>query len=253
MDKQVQTINSLSRGLMILDIIHEHGAIGVTELSKLINVNKSSAYRLLKTLEDNGYVEQLAEGGKYALGLKLCKFRERVLDRYEIRAIARPYLEELTRLTSEAAGLSVRKGDVIYLIDCLSSPQYLGVILQVGDREEFHSTAHGKAMFAAFPEEEQLRMLAEIPRERHTDRTIVDEKELIEEARRNLERGFAIDDEETTLGMRCVAAPIYDFSGRVAAAIGISGPVDRVTREKIPQYAETVCQIAEKISRKLGY
>lgn len=253
MDKQVQTINSLSRGLMILDIIHEHGTIGVTELGRMIGVNKSSAYRLLKTLEDNGYVEQVAEGGKYALGLKVCKFRERVLDRYEIRSIARPYLEELTRLTGEAAGLSVRKGDTIYLIDCLSSPQYLGVVLQVGDREEFHSTAHGKAMFAFLPDEEKERLLDGIPREKHTANTITDEKELLEEARMIIERGYALDEEETTIGMRCVAAPIFDFSGKVAGAIGISGPVDRVTREKIPRYAETVCQTAGKISRKLGY
>lgn len=253
MEKQVQTINSLSRGLMILDLIHEHGTIGVTELSKLIGVNKSSAYRLLKTLEENGYVEQVAEGGKYALGLKLCKFREKVLDRYAIRAIAHPYLEELTRLTNEAAGLSVRKGDTIYLIDCFSSPQYLGVILQVGDNEEMHSTAHGKTMFAAFPEEEKRRLLKETVREKHTEKTVVDADALMKEARTNAERGYAVDDEETTLGMRCVAAPIFDFSGRVAAAIGISGPIDRVTKEKIPEYAGIVCQIAEKISRKLGY
>ncbi|MBQ7446191.1 MAG: IclR family transcriptional regulator [Clostridia bacterium] len=253
MDKQVQTINSLSRGLMILDIIHEHGSIGVTELSKILEVNKSSAYRLLKTLEENGYVEQIGEGGKYALGLKLCKFRERVLDRYEIRAIAHPFLEELNRITGEAAGLSVRKGDLIYLIDCLSSPQYLGVILQVGDREELHSTAHGKAMFASMPEDEKLRLLKTVPREKHTANTIIGEEELLEEAKRNRERGYAIDEEETTLGMRCVAAPVFDFSGQVVAAIGISGPVDRVRKEMIPRYAETVCQIAEKISRKLGY
>ena len=98
MEKQVQTINSLSRGLMILDLIHEHGTVGVTELSKYLEVNKSTAYRLLKTLEENGYVEQLAEGGKYTLGIKLMKFRERVVDQFTVRAIAHPYLEELTRL-----------------------------------------------------------------------------------------------------------------------------------------------------------
>lgn len=253
MDKQVQTINSLSRGLMILDIIHEKGTVGVTELSKILGVNKSSAYRLLRTLEDNGYVEQVAEGGKYALGFKLCKFREKVLDSYEIRAIAHPYLEELTRLTGEAAGLSVRKGDMIYLIDCFSSPQYVGVILQVGDREEIHSTAHGKAMFASFPPEEQDRLLREVPREKHTVNTIVDAKKLMEESRLNKSRGYAVDEEETTLGMRCVAAPVFDFSGNVTAAIGISGPVDRVTKDKIPEYAGIICGLAEKISRKLGY
>ncbi len=253
MEKQVQTINSLTRGLMILDLIHEHGQIGVTELGKYLGVNKSSAYRLLKTLEENGYVEQVAEGGKYTLGLKLLKFRERILDSYEIRTIAHPFLEELTRVTGEAAGLSVRKGDEFFLIDCCSSPQYLGVILQVGDREEFFCTAHGKAMFAELPLEEQSRLISEAKLEKHTSNTICDAEELIAEARRNKARGYSVDDEETTLGMRCVAAAVYDFSGSVVAAIGISGPVDRVTKEKLGQYAETVSDMAKKISRRLGF
>lgn len=253
MEKHVQTVNSLGRGLLILDLIHEHGSMGVTELSRQLGVNKSSAYRLLKTLEESGYVEQVGEGGKYTLGLKLCKFRERVLDAYEIRTIARPYLEELTRLTGEAAGLSVRKGDEFYLIDCVNSPQYLGVILQVGDREEFYCTAHGKAMFAALPEGEQLRLLKGAAREKHTEHTLVSEAELLEEAREGQLRGFSVDDEETTLGMRCVASVVYDYKGAPVGAIGISGPVDRVTREKIPEYAETVRGVAEKLSRKLGH
>ncbi|MBR0159434.1 MAG: IclR family transcriptional regulator [Clostridia bacterium] len=253
MDKQVQTINSLARGLAIIDLIHEHGRLGVTELGKLLGVNKSSAYRLLKTLEEHGYVEQVAENGKYSLGLKLCKFRERVLDSYDIRAVAHPYLEELTRLTGEASGLSVRKGDEVYLIDCLSAPHHLGVNLQVGDREELHCTAHGKAMLSALPEEEQRRLLEGAELTAHTVNTVTDTERLLAVAKADNARRYAVDDEETTLGMRCVAANIYDFSGKVVASIGISGPVDRVAEEKIPEYAEIIIKIADTVSRRLGY
>lgn len=253
MDKQVQTINSLARGLAIIDLIHEHGRLGVTELGKLLGVNKSSAYRLLKTLEEHGYVEQVAENGKYSLGLKLCKFRERVLDSYDIRAVAHPYLEELTRLTGEASGLSVRKGDEVYLIDCLSAPHHLGVNLQVGDREELHCTAHGKAMLSALPEEEQRRLLEGAELTAHTVNTVTDTERLLAVAKADNARRYAVDDEETTLGMRCVAANIFDFSGKVVASIGISGPVDRVAEEKIPEYAEIIIKIADTVSRRLGY
>ncbi|MBQ2306318.1 MAG: IclR family transcriptional regulator [Clostridia bacterium] len=253
MDKQVQTINSLARGLAIIDLIHEHGRLGVTELGKLLGVNKSSAYRLLKTLEEHGYVEQVAENGKYSLGLKLCKFRERVLDSYDIRAVAHPYLEELTRLTGEASGLSVRKGDEVYLIDCLSAPHHLGVNLQVGDREELHCTAHGKAMLSALPEEEQRRLLEGAELTAHTVNTVTDTERLLAVAKADNARRYAVDDEETTLGMRCVAANIYDFSGKVVASIGISGPVDRVAEAKIPEYAEIIIKIADTVSRRLGY
>jgi DNA-binding IclR family transcriptional regulator len=198
-------------------------------------------------------VEQVAENGKYSLGLKLCKFRERVLDSYDIRAVAHPYLEELTRLTGEASGLSVRKGDEVYLIDCLSAPHHLGVNLQVGDREELHCTAHGKAMLSALPEEEQRRLLEGAELTAHTVNTVTDTERLLAVAKADNARRYAVDDEETTLGMRCVAANIYDFSGKVVASIGISGPVDRVAEEKIPEYAEIIIKIADTVSRRLGY
>ena len=253
MEKTVQTINSLARGLKILDIIHEYGKIGVTELSKLLGVNKSSAYRLLITLEEFGYVEQIAENGKYTLGLKLCKFRERVLDNYDIRIISRPFLETLSKITGEASGLSVRQGDKAVLIDCCNSTHHLGVNLNVGDVEEFHCTAHGKALLYSFPEEEQLRLLNGSQLKKITPYTLTDVNDILEDIKINRERKYALDNEETTIGMRCIATNIYDFNGNAVASIGISGPTNRVSPEKIPKHIETVMEIANQISRKLGY
>ncbi|MBP5308527.1 MAG: IclR family transcriptional regulator [Clostridia bacterium] len=253
MEKNVQTINSLARGLKILDIIHEQGKIGVTELSKLLGVNKSSAYRLLITLEEFGYVEQIAENGKYTLGLKLCKFREKVLDDYDIRIIARPFLETLSKLTGEAAGLSILKDDKVILIDCCNSPHHLGVILQIGDVEELNCTAHGKALLYSLPESEQRRLLGLEKLKKHTPNTMTDADEIIEESKLNKERNYALDNEEMTIGMKCIATNIYDFNGNVVASIGISGPTNRVSPQKIPKHIETVAEIANRISRKLGY
>ena len=253
MEKNVQTINSLARGLKILDIIHEQGKIGVTELSKFLDVNKSTAYRLLITLEEYGYVEQTGENGKYTLGLKLCKFQEKVLNNYDIRIIARPFLERLTEITGEAAGLSIMKDDKVVLIDCCNSPQHLGVILQIGDVEELNCTAHGKAMFYSLPEDEQRKLLRFAKLVKHTHNTMTNAEDIIRESKLNSERKYAIDNEEMTLGMRCIATNIYDFNGKVVAAIGISGPTNRVSMEKIPKHIETVTEIAAGISRKLGY
>jgi len=253
MNKSVQKINSLSRGLKILDIIHERGKVGVTELSNYLGVNKSTAYRLLVTLEEFGYVEQIAENGKYALGLKLCKFQEKVLNNYDIRTIAHPFLEKLTDITGEASGLSIRKGDKIILIDCMNSPQHLGVILQIGDLEEINCTAHGKAMLYSLTEEEQKRLIGLESFKKHTPNTIVDPDEIFKDAQVNKERGYALDNEENTLGMRCIATNIYDFNGNAVASIGISGPKHRITSDRMQDYIKMVKDIANDISHKLGY
>lgn len=253
MDNGVQTVNSLSRGLKILDIIYEYGKIGVTELSKYLGVNKSTAYRLLITLEKNGYVEQIGENGKYALGIKLCKFRKKILDNYDVRAIAHPFLEMLTELTGEAAGLSIFKDDKIILIDCCNSPHHLGAILRVGDEEEPNCTAHGKALLYSLPEEEQRRLLKSLKPKKHTRNTMIDTEEIIKESALNKARNYAMDNEEMTIGMRCVATNIYDFNGNVVGSIGISGPTNRMSAEKIPKHIETVLEIAKLISQKLGY
>lgn len=253
MNKDVQKINSLSRGLKILDIIHENGKIGVTELSKQLGVNKSSAYRLLVTLEDSGYVEQIAENGKYTLGLKLCKFQEKLLNNYDIRTISHPFLEELTSVTGESSGLSIRKNDKIMLIDCLNSTQHLGVILQVGDTEELHCTAHAKALLYTLPEEEQRRLLSLEPLIKHTPNTLTNIDDIIQEAKINKERGYALDDEENTLGMRCIATNIYDFNGNAIASIGLSGPKHRISQDKLDEYVALVQDVGKRISHKLGY
>lgn len=253
MNKDVQKINSLSRGLKILDIIHENGKIGVTELSKQLGVNKSSAYRLLVTLEDSGYVEQIAENGKYTLGLKLCKFQEKLLNTYDIRTISHPFLEELTSVTGESSGLSIRKNDKVMLIDCLNSTQHLGVILQIGDTEEFHCTAHAKALLYTLPEEEQRRLLSMETLVKRTPNTLTNIDDIIQEAQLNKERGYALDDEENTLGMRCIATNIYDFNGNAIASIGLSGPKHRISREKLDDYVALVQDVGKRISHKLGY
>ena len=108
-------------------------------------------------------------------------------------------------------------------------------------------------MLSALPEEEQRRLLEGAELTAHTVNTVTDTGRLLAVAKADNARRYAVDDEETTLGMRCVAANIYDFSGKVVASIGISGPVDRVAEAKIPEYAEIIIKIADTVSRRLGY
>ena len=250
---EIQTINSLARGLQILDILYDHGQIGATELGMLLGINKSSAYRLLITLVHEGYAEQIGDSGKYKLGMKLAKFKSRVLDTYEIHSIIHPYLIKLTQLTGEASGFSVMKGDKAILIDKCSSPQHIGVNLTVGMEEEMNCTAHGKALLSSFTEEEQRRLISKQNFVRHTTKTLVEIEDILADAKKNAELGYAIDDEENAEGMRCIASNVYDYSGKVVGCIGISCPVERVKLEKLIESINTVKDIALEFSRKLGY
>ena len=139
------------------------------------------------------------------------------------------------------------------LIDCLNSTQHLGVILQVGDTEELHCTAHAKALLYTLPEEEQRRLLSLEPLIKHTPNTLTNIDDIIQEAKINKERGYALDDEENTLGMRCIATNIYDFNGNAIASIGLSGPKHRISRDKLDEYVALVQDVGKRISHKLGY
>jgi DNA-binding IclR family transcriptional regulator len=203
-----QQVNALGKGLRVLDILYDRGEIGVTELGKILGLNRSSAYRILLTLEMNGFVEQINDGGKYRLGLKLAKFHSKVLLDYDIREKAKPFLVELTKITGEASGLSIMSGDKAILIDKCSGPQQLNVKLEVGMVEDMNYTAHGKALLSAFPEDEQRRLLSGVTFKKLTAKTLTDVDDIIADAKINKERGYALDDEEGAIGMRCIASNV---------------------------------------------
>jgi DNA-binding IclR family transcriptional regulator len=248
-----QQVNALGKGLRVLDILYDRGEIGVSELGTILKLNRSSAYRILLTLEQGGFVEQVHEGGKYKLGLKLAKFHAKVLLDYDIREKANPFLARLTKLTGEASGLSIMSGDKAILIDKCSGVHQLSVKLEVGMIEDMNYTAHGKALLSAFDEVEQRRLLsAAAPFKKLTAKTLIDIEDIIADARRNKERGYAVDNEEGAVGMRCVASNVYDYKGRLAAAIGVSCPSIRVGMERIDEVVAAVKQVAEELSNRLG-
>ncbi len=251
--KSPQLINSLDKGLKIINILHEQGKIGVTELSNILNVNKSSAYRLLATLKANGFVEQESEGGKYRLGMKIAKYQTKVLDDYELREIAHPFLVRLSVLTNQASGLAIMQGNEGLLIDKHNSPQYIGATLIVGMSEPLYCTSLGKALLCSFPEEEQIRLLKSVTLEKRTPKTMTDIPAIINMLKEATQSNITFDDEEYSLGMRCIAAQVKNYSNKVIAAIGISGPINQITSEKIDEYSVIVKQIADELSLKLGY
>ncbi|MGI6226350.1 MAG: IclR family transcriptional regulator [Peptococcales bacterium] len=244
-------VQSVDRALSILNVFSQHEELGVTEISKLIGLNKSTTYGLLSTLFENGYVDKKANG-KYCLGLKLLELGQYVQKRLDVRNIARPFLEELCEKYDETIHLVLCYRGGAYYVDKVESARSIVNITQVGKKVALNASSVGKIILAYLPKEQQEKELA-LPLHQYTPNTIVDPVELREHIEVVRENGYALDIEEIELGIRCVGAPIRNYSGQVIGAFSCSAPATRVSAEKLSEIIEAVKETAQKISQKLGY
>lgn len=241
-------IQSLARGLRALDILEtETEGIGITGIARRINVDKSTASRIMKTLANYGYAEQSRATRRYTLGPRLVRLGQSLLTRTPLRDQARPFLRELVAQTQECAHLAVRASDRVLYLDQVEASASLRVSTVVGTLAPLHSTALGKVLLA-FGDSSLPEQL-----ERYTPRTITDADTLrmhLEQARR---QGYAIDDEEYSYDVRCVAVPLYGLEGELVGAIGISGPGARLTLARIHDLAQEVSRVGQALTDRLAY
>ncbi|GAB6180025.1 IclR family transcriptional regulator [Desulfotomaculum defluvii] len=249
-----QTVQSLERALKILEVLGSYQkGLGVTELAHEVDLHKSTVHRLLATLAQRGFVEQDSDTERYKLGLKIIELSNKMLTNMEVRQEARPFLEELMQFANEVVHLCVlRQGEIVY-IDKVECPSTIRMYSQIGRRGPIHSTGVGKAILAFLPQEEVVKMLKEKGMPRKTPNTITDIDEMIKHLAEIRLQGYSIDEVENELGIRCVAAPVWDHSGQVIASISIAGPESRVTRERVPELAAKIKEAGLKISYRLGY
>jgi len=249
--KHPPIVNALDRGLSILEILATEGeSLGVTDLSKRISVNKATVYRLLSTLASRGYVELDPEVKKYRASLGIVKLGGMILNRIELGIEAGPALKELAQRTDESAHLAVLSdGEAVY-IDREVSKSLVAVKTELGMQVPLHCSAIGKAMIAFLPEDELQQIIDRRGLPGFTDKTITSLAKLKRELSSVRKQGYAVDDEEYTVGVRCVAAPVWSHRGEVEGSIGVSGPSNRVTLERIPEIGLIVKEIGEKIFGK---
>ncbi len=248
------TIRSVVHALKALDYLESCGdEAGVTEIGQALGVHKSTASRLLATMESKGYVARNDITGKYSLGMRVVELAKTKLDQLDLRTHARPFLEELVRKTEETAHLAVMdQGSIVY-IDKVDTPHTLIMRSKIGYRISPHCTALGKAILTALPEARIDAILQEEGLQRFTPNTITDLLTFKEHLRRVKSQGFAIDDEEHEEGIRCVAAVIRNHTGHIAGAISVSGPAARVSRQRVDEIGVLVRDVCRKLSKSLGY
>lgn len=243
----------LDRVVAILDSFQLGSSqLGVTELSKGLGLHKSTVHRLLEALQSYRLVAQDPESEKYSLGLKLFELGSRAVASFDVHERSKPVLERLVAETGETAHLCILdQSEVLYLEKC-ESAKTLRIPSRVGQRNPSYCTAVGKALLAYSPEESD-RLFKIKTLKRYTENTITDASKLRRELALVRGRGYSTDDEEFEAGLKCVGAPVRDYTGRVIAAISIAGPGFRIVAEKIPSLAKSVQKAANSLSETMGY
>jgi DNA-binding IclR family transcriptional regulator len=245
-------IQSLERGLAALEMV-VRGSVRPTDLAARLNIDRSTAYRLLYTLMVNGYLNQDPTRRDFVPNpSKFFALSSEVAGPMNWPVIAAGFLRVLRDRTGETANLGVQEGHEIVYIGQQPTHEALAVRLPLGTRRSLHGSALGKAILAFLPDTEIDRLIPESGLPAHTPNTITEPQRLKLHLQTVRRQGYAIDDEETFEGGRCLAAPIYDHRDQIIASMGISGPSTRLTLNKLPELASIVVDVASQTSEALG-
>ncbi|MGA3173988.1 MAG: IclR family transcriptional regulator [Syntrophorhabdales bacterium] len=251
----VQTIERVSA---IIDLIGEsRDGTSIKDASSKLALPKGTVHRLLSSLAYCGYVRQDVATRNYFLGLKLLRLGGMASSQLDVRGIARPHLQALAEKNKETVHMVVwDEGEVVY-IDKVESSQRLGglrMTSKIGGRNPAHSSAVGKLFLSRLADDELGAFISLKGLPERTARTIHDEASLRQELQAIRQQGYAVDDEENEKGIRCVGALVLDNAERPVAAVSVSGPTVRVTKEAIRDVLrKQIVEAALEISRKLGY
>lgn len=251
-DRNSDRIQVVSRAFSVLHAFSPaEPYLALDELSRRLALNKTSLLRILRTLEEERMVHR--EGDHYSLGPAVLDLANSFLWSLSVHDVAQPYMERLARASGQTATLALLEGlEAIYIV--VEHPQRdVGILGGIGQRYPAHATAVGKVLLAHLEAGELNARLSGRQLQRLTHRTIVDPEELVDELDLTRERGYAIDDEERGIGIRCVAVPIFDYAGEAVAAVSLSGPIFHLTSDAVTDCRDKLLEVATDVSGRLGY
>lgn len=245
---------TLDRALTVLLEVARNGEQGLSlaECSKILGYTKPTTHRILRTLTQRGFLRVDEQRGLYTLGVTNLRLGMQFLDRLDIRREALPVLRPLAARAQETVHLGTLSGTSVVYIEKVESQRAVRMFSRVGDTMPAYSTGIGKAILAWLDDGEVEQHLPErlVPRTPHT---VVDRDGLRAELARIRDRGYSIDDVENEEGIRCVGAPVFDHSGRVAGGVSIAGPDHRMTLDRLAELGPLVREHADVISAAVGF
>jgi DNA-binding IclR family transcriptional regulator len=245
---------AVERALGMLEAVaQESEGLSNAEISRRLNIPKSSASYILRTLETQGYLTRDAESGKYRVGLKILSLSRGALGGRDVRGVALPIMRHLTHQTGLTCHLAVLDGPEAVYIEKVEPEGFIRMDTWVGRRMRVHATSVGKALVAYISQEQLEEILRKSSMEKRTPKTITTLPRLLKELEKVRTQGYAVDDEENNLGARCVAAPVFDERGGIEASLGLSGTTQQVSPQTMPRILEALKDSARHISMGMGY
>lgn len=249
-EKGVQVIDRTFDIIELLAV--ESQGLGVSEVARRLSLNKSTAHRILNAITDRGYLEKTADG-MYSLGMQFVELTSRKLGSIELTTEAKPFLNELTAKLGQSSHLAILDGEDAVYIDKVEVTRNLRLYSQIGKRIPIYCSGLGKSLLLDLDNQTILSMLRRCKMERLTEHTLVTPEAVLEEVQVGRTQGWTVDNEEHDDGIRCIAAPVYDYRGKIIAAISSAGSSAFFTKEKDAEYSKIVCQTARSISARMGY
>jgi IclR family KDG regulon transcriptional repressor len=247
-------IQSIERAADVLELfLISNPELSVKEISQKLNLSKSTVHGIIKTLEHRGYLQQNPDDLKYKPGIKLFELGNFVGKNLNIGKIARPIIRDLAAEINETVHLVTLQRDEIIYIEKVEGPRALTIYSDIGKRAPFHCTSVGKAILAYLNEEDVDRILSSVVLESFTENTMTNIKDIKDHLYSIRKLGYAIDDEEIELGLKCIGAPIFDYEGNVNASISCAAPKMRLDEQRLPEVIAGIKKAASEISKCLGY
>jgi DNA-binding IclR family transcriptional regulator len=242
-------IQSVERAIAILRCFEDHDELGVTEISKMVGLNKSTAFGLINTLRKEKFLQADEKTGGLKLGLGL--FRLSVNVKLDLKNICAPYINELLQTTKETVNLVVRDGDNVVYIEKKESPYSMRISTRIGQQLPLYCTAVGKAILSFLRDDEIQEYIGRVRLKPFTDKTLKSKKELHEQLTGIRDKGYAYDIEELEDGIICIAVPLLSPERIPAGGLSVSGPSIRMTPAKRKEIRDLLLTLAARINLKL--
>jgi len=247
-------IHVIDRAAQILDCFgFDHQELSVSEIGAKTGLHRSTAHRILMALEYNDLIKQNPSTGKYHLGIKLFKLGHQAVSQLNLREICRPFLSRLMNDTKETIHLAVLDDDQVLYLDKVEGPHALRMPSRVGRYIPTYCTSLGKAMLSCLDDQEVKSILRRQTLKPHTENTVKNINQLLADLGSVRKRGYAVDNEEIEIGLRCVGAPLRDYTGGMVGAISVAAPSARLSEKNTPVIGRMVIAIAAEISEQLGF
>lgn len=246
------TIKSLDRALEVLTQLGEMQGGTLSEIAGALDQSPATVYRVLTTFQGRGFADFDAQSQTWDIGPAAFLTGSHFLRRTSLVERARPIMRDLMEATGETANLGIERDGKVLFLGQIETHATIRAFFPPGTASAMHSSGIGKALLARMDDARQRRVLAASKLEQFTPYTLTDPEAMIADLRATRARGYAFDGEERNIGMRCIAAPVYDVFGEATAGLSVSGPTSRITDDRIAELAAHVIDAAARLTRAIG-